>query len=102
MLPFITAEPSAAGTSILDDLAADWLPRVRAEMDPAFAREEHEGKSILVTGAGGWIGAGLGGGGELPRALHRLFPRPDEPSRAFAIRRVGDQFVAGPANQGAQ
>lgn len=68
MLPFITAEPSAAGTSILDDLAAAWLPCVRAEMDPAFAREEHEGKSILVTGAGGWIGAGLA------KAIHQTGP----------------------------
>ena len=70
MRAFITANISSAGKSIsLEELAADWFPCAGGGLDSAFVRRGHEGKSILVTGAGGWIGSALA------RILYQAAPR---------------------------
>ncbi|HEX4604503.1 MAG TPA: polysaccharide biosynthesis protein [Candidatus Angelobacter sp.] len=43
----------------VDDLAADWFPCPDKAPAPEIARRYHEGKCILITGAGGWIGSAL-------------------------------------------
>lgn len=43
----------------VDDLAAEWFPQSGEEPAPALVHSHHQGKSILVTGAGGWIGSAL-------------------------------------------
>jgi FlaA1/EpsC-like NDP-sugar epimerase len=57
--PVVTDLPKPEKYISVDDLAAKWFPCLGNEPAPAVVRSLHQGKSILVTGAGGWIGSAL-------------------------------------------
>ncbi|MBZ5507100.1 MAG: polysaccharide biosynthesis protein [Acidobacteriia bacterium] len=55
----VTGLPGSEKHISVDNLAADWLPQLGGGPAPAVVRSHHQAKSILVTGAGGWIGSSL-------------------------------------------